>query len=648
MKPETTGPLLADSNEAPIHGGPLEVSLARAVEALEAPAAVVRVAYDYSRWPTALAAAEQRDVLIAMTALLVGMHHGDLCLDLADRDPTAPLPALAALARADAASGCSEDAESIATNLQHLGNSGKLLPLVDTASSRTAPLRLEGSRLYATRLLALERRTADLLNERAGANPLLAEADAERALRDSVAHGAKGKPLGTDQEKAVRSALALPLLAVTGGPGSGKTTFVGALVAALVEARVPPKKILLAAPTGKAAHRLGEALAAVGASTEIEAPKTLHRLLDYSPRADAFGRGAHDPLDAEAVIVDEASMLDARLATVLLEALPKAGRLILVGDGDQLPSVEAGSVFRELITAFEGDPARRDRIVRLGGSYRFQDGGSGESAIARLAAAVRDGADLSAAAVAALGARTIADFSAGSGRGVEILEAKGAALEACIDAWAAGLKPNLASGRFTLAKIVSGEQAEDAAAFAARAARFRILSARREGRGSTGFVNDRIVRRLYPAARRVGGIVPGHGMPVVVVANDYGRGLWNGDVGIVIDFGGDDLAHRYAVLVERAGCWTPFLLQSVSDILEPAFALTVHKSQGSEVEHAAFILPERDDAMLRRELVYTAITRARSSLTIVGPLETLAAASKRGVRRASGLAQRLSAAGGAD
>jgi exodeoxyribonuclease V alpha subunit len=531
--------------------------------------------------------------------------------------------------------------------------------VIGRAGDRT-PLVIEGEWLYVERMRMLEERFCALVRERL-ASPARdgttgAQTDARAATR-ALKAVADGPPALTEEQKrAVRAALTAPLALVTGGPGTGKTTIVLALLRALAWTGLPLDAIAVAAPTGKAAQRLQQSIAAGLAATRGDisdaalrsgapAPQTVHRLLGWSPTTGRFARHENDPLPHRVVIVDEASMIDLALMDRLVRALRSDARLVLLGDADQLPSIEAGAVFRDLCHVLGGvrlttnlrvaSDADARRI--LGAAEAINAGAVGETW--RGAVATRD-------AVSAL-----------SFAGVEHLAARWTDVaDDLLDRWwkeritASGDFERLASRVFHVAGgRVDPAEAADARALFEQHARARILCATRV-RGiatSTETIDDALLARLRGGnARRSRRWRPEQlapGAPVLVERNDYERGLFNGDQGVVLRIAEDGGAPELAAAFPRADAFEVFPLDTMPDVA-PAFALTVHKAQGSEFDHVALVLPETDMPLLTRELLYTAITRARRSVLLVGSEELLTRAVARTLERHSGIAERLASA----
>lgn len=501
-----------------------------------------------------------------------------------------------------------------------------------------APLILDGGRLYLARYHAYETRLAVRLLERAGHRPAVDEA----ALRDSLGRLFAFNTQQPDwQRLAAAQAVRRNLAVISGGPGTGKTTTVVRLLAALLEQ--PGNRNLaigLAAPTGKAAARMAEAIRSAKASLPVdetikaalpEEARTLHRLLGSRGDSPAVRHDAANPLPLDVLVVDEASMIDLALMAKLLEALPPQARLILLGDKDQLAAVEAGAVFAELCEGrgFDAEAAAQlerltdqrvpvsrsgsrlgDAVVLLTHSHRF----AGDSGIGELARRI----------------------NAGDGRGtLQLLQEARADLAwnaapapaALLERLAQGYAPYLAAAR-------KGEPAEAFAAFNA----FRALTAQREGIWGVAGINEaleaRIKRRVNVASRERW--YPGRA--VMVRQNDYALGLYNGDIGICLA-----TPQGLRVFFESEQGYRPFAPARLPSH-DSAFAMTVHKSQGSEFAEVLLVLPEQPSPLLSRALFYTGITRAKRKVEIWGLPARLREAVETRAERAAGLAERLGVA----
>jgi exodeoxyribonuclease V alpha subunit len=524
------------------------------------------------------------------------------------------------------------------------------VPDADDVVAGDAPLVLENGLLYLRRYREYERRLAAGL-QRIATHPL-AEADPGRLATLFGQLFPQAREGMDHQARAAAVALRHPLVLVTGGPGTGKTTTIARLLVLLaaqaVQADQALPRVALAAPTGRAAERMAESLRLavqrlrlVGIAPALcdampSTGTTLHRLLGVIPDSPRFRHHADNPLPYDVVVVDEASMIDLPLMTKLVEAVADGSRLVLLGDPDQLPSVEAGDVLSAILHA-SGDglgtqaddaqalrallapdalqplaPPRRfaGRRVQLQRGYRQTDALD----LAPLAHAVREGN--SATALALLRVGTLA--------GVHFHEDQSDPLqhhrEHLLGHWR-GL----------------GEAADPGQALA-NAGRIRLLTAVREGPQGARGLNARIEALLAGVPRP--GMAPGyfHGRLLLITENSYRHRLFNGDIGIcLMDRHGSVTAWFPGETPDQPRGFHPGALPAH----ESAFAMTVHKAQGSEFDEVWLQLPRRDNRVLSRELIYTGMTRARQALHVLGSAEVLEAALARHASRLSGLAARL-------
>lgn len=421
-----------------------------------------------------------------------------------------------------------------------------------------------------------------------------------------------------EQRQAADVALAQSLTVLTGGPGTGKTTTVARLLTLLAEqaaqAGRPPLRIALAAPTGKAAARLLQAvqeqIAELDADDRDRLPEltasTLHRLLQRRPdNASRFRHHRENRLPHDVIVVDETSMVSLTLMARLLEAVRPDSRLLLVGDADQLASVEAGAVLADLV---DGLGARDDvRIARLVTSHRFG------APIGELAEAIREGET----------DRVITALRAG-GPHVEWLDTErpADALRDVLVPHALRLRDAAVLGNGPVALGTLDEH--------------RLLCAHRRGPFGVRHWNRQVERWLTDATGEPLWADWYVGRPFLITANDYGLGLYNGDTGVTV------ARPDGLTAVVGAGAGPVALSTSRLADVETMHAMTIHKSQGSQADEVTVLLPDAESRLLSRELFYTAVTRAKSRIRIVGTEAAVRAAVERRVTRASGLAQRLS------
>ncbi|WP_428342365.1 exodeoxyribonuclease V subunit alpha [Mycobacterium sp.] len=420
-----------------------------------------------------------------------------------------------------------------------------------------------------------------------------------------------------EQREAAEIALAQAVTVLTGGPGTGKTTTIARLLALLAEeaqlSAAPRPRIALAAPTGKAAARLQEAVqhevAELGESDRARLgalrAMTLHRLLGSRP--DTSSRFRHDRgnrLPHDVIVVDETSMVSLTMMARLLEAVRPDSRLILVGDADQLASVEAGAVLADLV---DGISARTDmRVATLKTSHRF-----GES-IGILAEAIRVG---------------------DADRALELLHAGGEHIEF--------IEADDASEALRSVLLPHAIRLRDAAQFGADDVALatldahRLLCAHREGPFGVRHWNRQVEQWLSEVTGQPPWSEWYPGRPLLVTANDHGLHVYNGDTGVAV-------ARADGLRAVIAGASGPldFATSRLSDV-ETMHAMTIHKSQGSQAEEVTVLMPGKDSRLLTRELFYTAMTRAKRKVRVVGSEASVAAAIARRAVRATGLRLRL-------
>jgi len=572
------------------------------------------------------------DSEVARTAALVSMRNqqGDVCVDLAEY---AGRPLFEAGADEAVSVPCGSPLRDWVESLgaaEWVGGAGDVAPLI-----------LEGRHLYLGKYWHFEQQVASALRERMSRVegldlPLLAQG-LERLFPADPAQAVDW------QKVAAAIAVSRRFAVISGGPGTGKTTTV-VKVLALLLGQDPTLRIALAAPTGKAAARLTDAVRSGKARVEIEGgmlariPEeagTIHRLLGGG-FGDAFKYNRDNPLLVDCLVIDEASMIDLPLMARLLEALPDRARIILLGDRDQLASVEAGNVL--------GDITGRGQEIRYSKEQvRFLDQ-VGVATAEKLSGG--DDAALTGDAVGLLklSYRFKAESGIGAlsqavnaGRGedaLDLLERDGFDDIAWMDARDSGL--DLACVDWAVERYASYLGQKNVADAVRVFEQSRVLAALRRGPFGADAINRLIAARLQSR-----GLVRGgdeyHGKPVMVTANDYEVGLFNGDIGLL---------WRDEQQVLRA-----YFLQgenhvrsvSVRQLPEHScsYALTVHKSQGSEFDEVLLVLPFDPNPVVTRELIYTGITRARRTVTVHGNRETFREGCRRRVQRRSALTEKL-------
>ncbi|MFL6586568.1 MAG: exodeoxyribonuclease V subunit alpha [Luteimonas sp.] len=559
----------------------------------------------------------------------------------------------------------------------------------NTESSADTPLVFEHGLLYLRRYREYERRLALGLRRIGAQTP---ETDVTDALAPLFAQLFPDARSGDDRQ-ALAAAVALRdnLVLITGGPGTGKTTTITRLLALLTaqaqQAGHPVPRIALAAPTGRAAERMAESvrkavlsLAAAGVDAVLldalpTAGTTLHRLLGTIPDSPRFRHHADNPLPFDVVVVDEASMIDLPLMAKLVEAVADGARLVLLGDPDQLPSVEAGDVLSGILRAagdgtdIAADDADALHALLDASDRRPGEGrGSATSASRTLGSSndtsMDDQRDALLESTSRLRGNDVAEFP---GRRIHLQRGyrQSAALDLAPLATAvregdaptalsllragelAGVHfhegqsdPLAAHREHLLAHWAALADTTDPAEALALAGRMRILTAVREGPQGARGLNARIEELLGGSTRRGAGPGYFHGRLLLVTENSYRHRLFNGDIGICLAdgsgavmawFPGDDPLHP-----------RPFH-PSALPAHDSAFAMTVHKAQGSEFDEVWLVLPERFNRVLSRELVYTGMTRARSALHIAARADVITEALARHASRWSGLGWRLGA-----
>jgi exodeoxyribonuclease V alpha subunit len=420
---------------------------------------------------------------------------------------------------------------------------------------------------------------------------------------------------GYAEQRAAALAAARRWTAVlTGGPGTGKTTTVAGLLALIAADAGAPLRVALTAPTGKAAARLQEAVQAAQRDDRFTdedrarlsglTASTMHRLLGWRPGSSTrFAHHRGNRLPHDVIVVDETSMVSLTMMARLLEAVRPDTRLILVGDPDQLASVEAGAVLADLVAGLTDRGS--DAVSALRTTHRFGEG------IGELAQALRDGDP----------ERVLALLDGDSQRLVRI--------DPDDDNAMATLRSRLTTHAAELRRLALDG---DAAGALALAERHRLLCAHRDGPWGAQHWNRVIDRDLADLAGSwLGDWYAGR--PLLVTANDYSVNLFNGDTGVTVARPDGALE----VHIGGGGVYAPSRLGDV----ETLHAMTVHKSQGSQASEISLLLPPADSPLLTRELFYTAVTRAQEKVTVIGTREAVVAAVTRRAQRASGLRRRL-------
>jgi exodeoxyribonuclease V alpha subunit len=505
-------------------------------------------------------------------------------------------------------------------------------------------------RLYLYRYWDYQSRLAEELLSRGGRKSVVDEDLLGEGLTRLFGEGEEG--IVDWQKVAALAAVLGKFSVISGGPGTGKTSTVVKILALLLEqAEGAPLHIALAAPTGKAAARLQESIAAARQTLPVEdgvrqripdQVSTIHRLLGTIRGSSRFRHDRNNPLPCDLVVVDEASMVDLPLMVKLVEAVPEQAHLILLGDRDQLASVEAGAVLADIcagggLPRFSSDFVRRaaeiaglalpaslgaggleDALVVLQKSYRF----AADSGIGTLCRAVNAGDGPGALAVCDDPAQSDVRFSPLPG----------------VSELTAALAAEVVAGYGAMLRAATVEEAF------AELGRFMILTPLRRGPWGVEGLNTTVEGILQRAGLIREGSRWTRGQPLMISANDYRLGLFNGDLGLILpdpDAGGQ----LKAFFPCGDGVYRKIIPARLPEH-QTAYAMTVHKSQGTEFDRVLLLLPGEEGGHLARELVYTGISRARRSVALLGGRELFAAAVARRMVRESGLAEALRGQGG--
>ncbi|PTU02510.1 exodeoxyribonuclease V subunit alpha, partial [Pseudomonas sp. HMWF031] len=544
------------------------------------------------------------------------------------------------------------------------------------------PLVLTGQRLYLRRYWNYERSIARALSARLSVDAVTSEKLSSRldALFPDTFE-VNGERRSDWQKIACALAARGNFSVITGGPGTGKTTSVVRLLGLLQTPAVEegkPLRIRLAAPTGKAAARLSESIGKAVRELPVSVPvreaiptdvSTLHRLLGSRPDSRNFIHHRDKPLELDVLVVDEASMIDLEMMACLLDALPRQARLILLGDKDQLASVDAGSVLGDLCRNAEAGGYSEQTVAWL-------EAHSGESVSAPgLQTAVGAGDPLAQQTVMLRYSRRF-DAQQGIGRLAKLVNEKNAAEarslldqqlpqlfnlklrgehDAALTELIINGKGDAPGYRHYLERLRDQRPAKDTpwdsvlwAGWAGKVLgafdEFRLLCALRRGPWGVAGLNQRVAAELCRCELLSGDQGWYEGRPVLVTRNDYSLSLMNGDIGIALWVPGPSAERVLRVAFPRndGSGGVRFVMPSRLVEVETVFAMTVHKSQGSEFNHTALVLPDALNPVLTKELLYTAITRAKLWFSLVeaspGVFE---GAVSRNVQRTSGLALQL-------
>lgn len=529
------------------------------------------------------------EVLLAFALATRELRLGSVCIDLAT--------AASELKAEDAGDDGRVDDDTPLTWpeprawLAAVGASPAVAPPDPSAPGR--PFRLEGSLLYLDRYWREEKRLAAALRARSELKPL--------ATHPSAPLPSAGIEADDAQDEAVLQSLNLPTVVIIGGPGTGKTTIVGRILNALTHEK---PRVAMAAPTGRAAGRLKSAVEEVAPGVPTTS-STLHKLLGARPRSEHVEYGPGNPVPYDVVVVDETSMVSLEMMSSLLAAVGDTTRLILLGDPHQLRSVEAGAVLADIEQADNLLTAPGAALVRLETNYRS------DKEIDDLARAILAGDSAEALRLVA------------TSPNLSLIDFDGTVDPMDLDELAADVVP-------AVAKVREAALGGDGAAANEAMEVHRILCGHREGPFGVAFW-ARSARTALALEFDAYGFdhVPYVGQPLLVQRNS--DLFSNGDTGVVCQVGDRLLA---AFDAPNEPQWIdPMLLDDVTDL----HAMTIHKSQGSQFDAVSVVLPPVDSPLLTRELLYTAVTRARHRVRLYGSAEALEQAIETPVRRASGL-----------
>ena len=591
-------------------------------------------------------------LVVVLMAMFAGLQEGSLCLNLDQRQFLTHLSA-----------DDRKTAQAIFGDFLSCLAAGRYQKLITKNSGEYLPLILDGSSgrdlLYFQKYHVHEKRLKDRMEAFLKATVSLslqdqridARIDEIYADRLAIRVGSSNTPIAKDLQQiaAIRLALKSQFSIISGGPGTGKTSLMVNILRCLVREDIPVSRIILGAPTGRAAQRMTETVQNnIASIQELSADdsalldlkgSTLHKILGYRSYQHEFYYRETNPLPASVVVIDEVSMVDVVMLDKFLQAIDSAQtKLILLGDKNQLPSVEAGAVFAEMIP--DGTRAARfeERFVVLQKVYR-----SGTNLL-ELANQVNQGSFPPFKAVAfdkALSQTSDqwAFVNAESfGRWQEHLhqwvnvqylgpisggEESYADLITRAGKMAADHIASSEAGKYLLGRIFSVVE------------RARILSFLRHGMYGCTVINDVIADQLIhffdPSVRRQSDGFSG--ALVIITRNDYSKELFNGDVGVIIK----DPHEAYRAFFHRSGAYISFPVNLLPS-WEFAFAMTVHKSQGSEFDDVLLVLPDDENhRLLTREIVYTGITRAKKRVLLYGSQPALNTALQRKIQRQSGL-----------
>jgi len=638
-------------------------ALETAAAGLNLTAESVHLAAELAALEPALETDERLALIVLVLISLVALQEGSTRFPV-----TGPL-SVAPMRRLLGSLCTSGDIAQIATSIDNLLTSNRARNLIAQKEDEYKPLLYIAPYIVNHRIFHCELELANQLARlmTIGADEVIDPEKLKRALQDVVARPVivQGKQIvmSDEQCRVVAASARAGLTVISGGPGTGKTSIIVSIMRLLVRLGVDASEIALTAPTGKAAYRMGECVNQ--SLTQIQPrdgvdqllvdahlePTTVHRLLAYSPDSGRFRHHRNNPLVARVVIVDEGSMLDVSLMERLTNAIRPGSRLILLGDANQLPSVAAGSVFRDLVSGPDASGPLAAMSTRLNVNHRMTTESVAGQSILHAARLINEG-DCSLFDALDESNRPIVSHRSSPDEltfaGVEFIATAPRELGPFLDRWyPARVRAPETAGLVEHTYVEHDGRFDEADCGCLRrlfalAGRSRILCVTRVF--ETGA--DRINARLHSRAAESAGLAEDRsasvvGEPLIVLRNDYERGLFNGDNGIRLWVRRGNGSRAPMAVFARGDNFVAFRFEALREFVELSYAMTVHKAQGSEFDSIAIVLPEKPIAVLTRELLYTALSRARTSVVIVGNEPTLNNAIASRVERFSGLAERL-------
>ena len=628
----------------------------------------VHLAAEITSFETALGADERIALIVLVLVSLAALQEGSTRFPVVGPISNAPMRRMLDALCAD---GFGVDAsERISNSIEDLIRSNRASAVIGRDKNEYKPLLFLTPYIFHQRIQRIEFQLANRLASmlKGGAGSHSDSIELKVALDDVFSRPVivEGRAIAMSEEQrhAVAAAARAGLTVISGGPGTGKTSIIVAIMRLMVRLGIDPSQILLMAPTGKAAYRMGEcireSLARIEKSDDVDRalfdarlePATIHRQLGYSFDSGRFRHHRNNPLSAKVVIVDEGSMLDLALMERLTDAIQPGARMILLGDANQLPSVAAGSVFRDLVPR-EGDgiDPLASASVRLMENHRMRKEDRAGNAILRAAQSIREGQrELLNSNPPIFERRSSTDELAFSG--AEFMAVTAREVSAFLDRWYA----ERVRGDKEVAELLAHEYIERDGGFDEadcdrlrrlfkHAGSSRILCVTRVFATGSEAINallhSRSAEDVGVVAERAPFVV---GEPLIVLRNDYERGLFNGDQGIRLWVRRGDVRQNPMAVFPRANNFVAFSFEALREFVELAYAMTVHKAQGSEFDSTAIVLPEKPIAILTRELLYTAVSRSKSSVVVLGAESILKATIENPVERFSGLADQIKAA----